>query len=119
MEVDLTDHAPTEPLQGPPSTAAGPHLPVVLDVSDLSHPDLGTIEALCRVALEARRNECRLRLRGACPELTELIELFGLARILRAGRVLRESGHPERPALDRSLRGGARRDQSAGVSQTG
>ena len=52
------------------------------DVSGLDRADLGTVDALARVALRLRREGTDLRLRGASIELRNLIALAGLARIL-------------------------------------
>jgi hypothetical protein len=59
------------------------------DVSALGRPDLGTVEALARVALVARRHGCDVRLRHAQPELCELVALAGLDAVLPCAR---ESG---------------------------
>jgi anti-anti-sigma regulatory factor len=45
--------------------------------------DLGTIDALARLQLAARRLGLDLRLRDVSPELCELIDLVGLAGVLR------------------------------------
>jgi hypothetical protein len=79
-------------------------------VSDLERPDLATVDALCRVALEARRCEGRVRLEGAAAELLELIDLAGLTRVLG-------TGGRRRRAAERHPAGGT--DQPPGVSQTG
>jgi hypothetical protein len=44
--------------------------------------DIGTVDALARLQLSARRLGRRLRLREAPLELRELIELAGLSRVL-------------------------------------
>ena len=61
---------------------------LVCDVGALSHPNAGTIEALARLQLTARRLGCRVRLRAPSRELRELVDLFGLTEVLRveAGR---------------------------------
>jgi anti-anti-sigma regulatory factor len=52
---------------------------------DLSgvQPTAAAVDALARLALALRRQGSRLRLRHASPELVELIELMGLAEVLR------------------------------------
>jgi ABC-type transporter Mla MlaB component len=45
--------------------------------------DAVAIDALARLALAARRSGCEVRLRGASPQLLGLVELAGLADILR------------------------------------
>ena len=55
---------------------------VVCDVSALTEPDAATVEALARLQLTARRLGCRIRLRGACPRLRDLLALVGLAEVV-------------------------------------
>jgi ABC-type transporter Mla MlaB component len=45
-------------------------------------PDAVTVEALGRLQLAARRHDCRVRLRGASPELLELVAFMGLSDVL-------------------------------------
>lgn len=51
------------------------------DVTDVQ-PDAVTVEALARLKLVARRNECRVILRNASAELRELVVLIGLTDVL-------------------------------------
>jgi ABC-type transporter Mla MlaB component len=51
------------------------------DVCDIE-PDAVTVDALLRLQLAARRNGCRVQLRGASKELCELVEFMGLADVL-------------------------------------
>lgn len=83
MEVKLAYHAATEANDELSGRAADQPLSVALDVGHLERADLATIDALARIALEVRRGDGRVQLRGACPELSELIELAGLRRVLR------------------------------------
>jgi hypothetical protein len=55
---------------------------VTCDVTALGHPDAASVEALARLQLLARRSGCRVRLRHACIELRDLLELMGLSEIL-------------------------------------
>jgi ABC-type transporter Mla MlaB component len=48
--------------------------------------DALAVDALARLALAARRSGCEVRLRGASPELIDLIELIGLTDVLRPER---------------------------------
>jgi ABC-type transporter Mla MlaB component len=48
--------------------------------------DAVAVDALARLALAARRSGCEVRLRGASPELLGLVELIGLAEVLRPER---------------------------------
>jgi ABC-type transporter Mla MlaB component len=45
-------------------------------------PDALTVDALVRLELVARREGCRVRLRGAPRELVQLIAFMGLAEVL-------------------------------------
>jgi ABC-type transporter Mla MlaB component len=54
----------------------------VCDVSE-ADCDAVTVDALARLQLVARRNGCRVRLRGACPDLLELVDFMGLGDVLR------------------------------------
>ena len=56
---------------------------LVCDVAALTHPDAGTVEALARMALTARRLGRQVRLREPSRELRELLDLVGLADVLR------------------------------------
>jgi ABC-type transporter Mla MlaB component len=56
---------------------------LVCDVAALTHPDAGTVEALARLQLTARRLGRRVRLRDPPRELRELLDLFGLDDVLR------------------------------------
>jgi ABC-type transporter Mla MlaB component len=56
---------------------------VVCDVASLAHPDAGTVDALARLQLAARRLGYRLRLRRASVELQELLAFMGLGDVLR------------------------------------
>jgi ABC-type transporter Mla MlaB component len=55
---------------------------LVCDVAALTHPDAGTIEALARLQLTARRLGRGVRLRDPSRELRELLDLFGLSGVL-------------------------------------
>jgi ABC-type transporter Mla MlaB component len=57
---------------------------VACDVRDVA-PDAVTVEALARLQAAARRRGCRVRLRGASPELVELVAFMGLADVLVEG----------------------------------
>jgi hypothetical protein len=51
-------------------------------------PDLAVVNELARLQLAARRLGCSIRLRNACPELWDLLELAGLVGVVsRAGVV--------------------------------
>lgn len=55
---------------------------LVCDVAAVTEADAGTIDALGRLQLTARRLGGELRLRHARPELRELLDLTGLAGTL-------------------------------------
>jgi hypothetical protein len=56
---------------------------ILCDVESLTPPDLGSVGALARLQLEARRIGLELRLRRASAELCELIAFLGLEDVLR------------------------------------
>jgi ABC-type transporter Mla MlaB component len=53
---------------------------VVCDVGGVEC-DAVTVDALARLQLAARRQGCEVRLRGACPELVELVDFMGLSDV--------------------------------------
>jgi hypothetical protein len=55
---------------------------VVCDVGRLAGPDIGTVDALARLALAARRFGCSVILRDASPDLRELLALAGMTRVI-------------------------------------
>ena len=61
---------------------AGGQDALVCDVTALTHPDCGTVDALARLQLEARRLHRRIVLRNASGELRELLVLAGLNDVL-------------------------------------
>jgi STAS domain-containing protein len=79
--------------------------PLVCDVGALTDPDAGTLDVLARLALTASRRARRVRLRGACGELEELVELAGLVEVLPAEERLRlePGGQPEHREEPRSV----------------
>jgi ABC-type transporter Mla MlaB component len=60
---------------------ASPGSVVLCDVHGVE-PDAVTVDALCRLQVGAKRHGCEVRLRGASPELRELVEFMGLADVL-------------------------------------
>ena len=54
---------------------------LVCDVSGV-RADAVTVEALARLQLAARRHGCRVVLRGASPELLDLVAFMGLRDVL-------------------------------------
>jgi|SRR5688500_3452839 ABC-type transporter Mla MlaB component len=61
------------------------------DVSGVE-PDAGTVDALCRLQLAARRLRCRVQLVNASAELCELIAFMGLTDVLPDGSGLEPVG---------------------------
>ena len=45
-------------------------------------PDAGTVDALARLQLAARRHRCQVRLRNASGELRDLVAFMGLSDVL-------------------------------------
>lgn len=67
----------------------------VCDVRAVGRPTVATVNALAGLQLVARRHGCRIRLRGAGPELLLLLELVGLTDTVPAegpGRGAAEAG---------------------------
>lgn len=60
-------------------TRAGPGL-LVCDLGEIA-VDAVAVDALARLALAARRHSCQISLRGASPQLRELIAFMGLAEV--------------------------------------
>lgn len=56
---------------------------LVVDIGELTVPDVVWVDAMARLQLDARRLGRRARFRHACPEVLELVELVGLADVLR------------------------------------
>ena len=71
---------------------------LVCDVRSLRDPHLGTVDALARLRLAARRLGCELRLRNAGADLLELVSLVGLEEVLTVepGREPEEREEPFR-----------------------
>ncbi|TMK90843.1 MAG: STAS domain-containing protein [Actinobacteria bacterium] len=55
---------------------------IVCDVGALVEPDVGTIDALARFQLAARRFGCEIRLRHASADFQQLLALMGLDEVL-------------------------------------
>jgi ABC-type transporter Mla MlaB component len=55
---------------------------VTVDVGPLDRPDAGTVDAVARLQLTARRHGRSIRLRHASGAFTDLLELFGLHRVV-------------------------------------
>ena len=55
---------------------------LICDVGAVPNPDAGTIEALARMQLTARRLGGRVKLRRACGDLRDLLTLSGLTDVL-------------------------------------
>ena len=89
----------------------GPWRSFVLDASSLARPQLGTVGALARIVLRARRLGYRLRLRNASGELRALIALAGLEEALpvEAERQPEQREEPLRVEEERELDDPARR----------
>ena len=73
-----------------------PGTTLVCDVRALAAADAGMVGALARLQLTARRLGCDVRLRGPSPELCELLDLCGLAGVLRV-EARRQSEEREQP----------------------
>lgn len=62
---------------------------LICEVGALTDPDAGTLDALARMALTARRLGRSIRLRHARPELQGLVALLGLEDAMGLGAELR------------------------------
>jgi ABC-type transporter Mla MlaB component len=75
---------------------------VICDVGAVVDPDAGTVEALARMQLTARRLGRRLILRRACGELKDLLALSGLRDVLPCDELpleaSRQAEHREPPS---------------------
>jgi ABC-type transporter Mla MlaB component len=89
---------------------------VVCDVSSVGPPDAGTIDALARMQLTARRLGRRVQLRHACADLQDLVALIGLGDVLPHYGALRlEAGRqPEEGKEPRGVEEEADPDDPAG-----
>ena len=75
--------------------AAGEETPLACDVAEIEEPDMGTVDALARMALTARRLGRHVELRRARPDLRELLELAGLERLaVEVGRKAEQREEP-------------------------
>jgi ABC-type transporter Mla MlaB component len=52
------------------------------DLSALAYVDAGTVDALARLQLTARRSGALLRMRNGSPKLVELVDFMGLKEVL-------------------------------------
>jgi ABC-type transporter Mla MlaB component len=80
-----------------PRAVRGETTVVLCDLAALSRADMGTVDALARLALRARRLGCAISLRDVSSELRELLALAGLCEILPCsqGSGLEVVGQPE------------------------
>ena len=70
-----------------------PSAPVIAcDARYIVEPDIGTVDALARLVLAARRLGFGVRLECAAPDLVELIELAGLCDVVGCSRSVVEAG---------------------------
>src|SRR2546425_978631 len=63
------------------SYSTSPGAITVCDVDGIT-ADAVTVDALARLQLAAGRHQCRVRLRGASPELRQLVTFMGLRDVL-------------------------------------
>jgi ABC-type transporter Mla MlaB component len=77
--------------------------PLLCDVSALVEPDAVTVDALARLQLTARRLGRRIRLRGASPELQELLSFLGLEDVLPSAGALRRGTSRQAEEREESL----------------
>jgi ABC-type transporter Mla MlaB component len=65
---------------------------VIRCIVDAAEVDAGTVDALARLQVAARRRGCHVVLERASPALLELVQLMGLEDVLPAGRFTNASG---------------------------
>jgi ABC-type transporter Mla MlaB component len=89
---------------------------VVCDVKAIVDPDAVAVDALARVALTARRLGSRIRLRHACGELEDLLDLAGLCDVVPLAEALRlePREQPEEREQDRGVEEEADPDDPTG-----
>ena len=89
---------------------------IVCDVSSVGNPDAGTIDALARMQLTARRLGRRVQLRHACADLQDLVAFTGLGDVLPLYGPLRlEAGRqPEEGEESRGVEEEADPDDTSG-----
>ncbi len=68
-----------------PVLAGEPGSTVTCNVERVEAPDMGTVDALARLALAIRRRGCRMLLAQPSADLLELLGLAGLTRVLPCG----------------------------------
>ncbi|TMF46578.1 MAG: hypothetical protein E6I23_02320 [Chloroflexi bacterium] len=56
---------------------------IILDCAPLEEPDAGTIDQIARIQVAVQRGGCDLQLENASRSLVDLIDLCGLAGVLR------------------------------------
>jgi ABC-type transporter Mla MlaB component len=76
---------------------AHPGAVLTCDVASVA-ADAGTVDALARLALVARRHGSRVRLVSCAPDLLDLLTLMGLDDVLTGERVSRPAGAADRTA---------------------
>jgi len=70
---------------------------IVCDLAAVRGADLATVDALARLALDARRAGFELRMSGVGRELAELFALAGLDGLLAGGQTGRQPEQREQP----------------------
>jgi ABC-type transporter Mla MlaB component len=88
---------------------------VICDVSSVGEPDAGTIDALARMQLTARRLGRRVQLRHACADLQDLVAFTGLGDVLPHYGLRLEAGRqPEEGEESRGVEEEADPDDTSG-----
>jgi hypothetical protein len=86
---------------------------VECDVGAITEPGLATLDALARLALTARRHGRTLRIRGAGPRLTALLDLTGLAGVLGVHPLRQPGRQPEEREPPRRVQEGVETGDAA------
>jgi hypothetical protein len=84
LVLDSLDPADIAPLIEHVVPGTGPDAPALImcDLARLTDADIGTVDALARLALRARRLGCSISLRDPSSELCELVAFAGLGDVL-------------------------------------
>ena len=99
------------------ATGSDPGAVVLVDVSGIADPDAGSVGALARLTLDARRRGLRVLFVNASPELRGLVALVGLAGIVRCSRRVGRPG-PGRSRPGGVVRGAGGVSRGAGEGRT-
>jgi hypothetical protein len=70
-------------------------------IREWRNPDIDQVEALARLALDARRKGWTIKLQGPCGRMVELLDMFGLGGIVTGEEIAEASALPPVPPVCR------------------